>query len=436
MLERELLDQLRSKQVKSYDLERVLYKEGCSKKEWSDAQLLARRVRRKHYEELVRDPNGLPKSWEIGELERNYVLEKGIEGCAIVGKPLIENGIGGEFAYVGPLLVEGLYAKGEFYPVLNVGETALNRAINAGLKYTKELGGIKTRVQHKGMSRSVLFRVGSLEEIGDFEDYLRDKKRELEDIMNKTTKYGRFRDMTIRSIGRDVHVRFVMDTGEAMGMNMVSIAAQQAAEKIIKEYNFQVDLVTISGNTCMDKKIGAINCILGRGDMVDAEVEIPLHWLDSYMQIVDPRMGWQDFFNYLISKNYVGSALAGGAPGSQNTHAANMILAMQSAYGQDCAQIESASAVKTLNLDDKRIVYGIQLPSLEVGTVGGATERYPAYKFLQAIGCRDPDNVPYTNSACKLAEIVAGVTLAGELSTDLALVTGRLVRIHKEGTRR
>lgn len=53
-------------------------------------------------------------------------------------------------------------------------------------------------------------------------------------------------------------MRFVCQSGDAMGMNMVSKGCEKALKKLSEFYE-ELEVVSLSGNYCVDKKPSAIN---------------------------------------------------------------------------------------------------------------------------------------------------------------------------------
>lgn len=70
------------------------------------------------------------------------------------------------------------------------------------------------------------------------------------------------------------------------------------------------------------------------------------------------------------------------------------------------------------------------MPSVEVGTVGGGTILGPQSACLKMLGVHGAHESEPGRNAIKLAQIVCGTVLAGELSLLSALAAGHLVKSH------
>ena len=122
-----------------------------------------------------------------------------------------------------------------------------------------------------------------------------------------------------------------------MGMNMIGKSTEHVLN-ILKENFKLLDIVTLSGNTCTDKKTTSINWINGRGKRVIMESIISSKSLGQILKVTP-----DDIVNLNIQKNLIGSSLAGSI-GGFNCNTANIIAGIFIATGQDCGQIGTSSA--------------------------------------------------------------------------------------------
>lgn len=125
-----------------------------------------------------------------------------------------------------------------------------------------------------------------------------------------------------------------------MGMNMISKGVEYALNFMASAGFDDMEILSVSGNMCTDKKAAAINWINGRGKSVVAEAVIPADIVRTVL-----KCDVDGLVELNIAKNLVGSALA-GAMGGFNAHAANIVAAVFLATGQDPAQVvESANCI-------------------------------------------------------------------------------------------
>jgi len=324
----------------------------------------------------------------------------------------------------GPLLVRGEYAKGEYYVPLATTEGALVASINRGCKAITLSGGASaTKVISDYMARAPVFKLGSLEDALKFVKWVKDNFQLIKEVAESTTRYGRLLSIKPYLIGRYVWLRMLFSTGDAMGMNMVTIASQKAVELMEREFP-GVKCVSLSGNMCVDKKPAFLNELEGRGKSVISEALVKE---DVVREVL--KASPEAIVEVNIVKNLLGSARAGSL--SFNAHFANIIAAVFLATGQDLAQVvESSMGYTWVELRGGDLYVSVTLPSLEVGTVGGGTRLPTQREALEIMGCYGPGDPPGSN-ARKFAEIVASAVLAGELSLLAALSAGHLARAHE-----
>jgi hydroxymethylglutaryl-CoA reductase (NADPH) len=98
------------------------------------------------------------------------------------------------------------------------------------------------------------------------------------------------------------------------------------------------------------------------------------------------------------------------------------------ATGQDVANVaESSAGIVYTELTPERDLYiSITIPSLIVATHGGGTGLATQHECLEILGCVGRGKVN------KLAEIIAGVVLAGEISLASAISSLDWVSSHEQ----
>jgi hydroxymethylglutaryl-CoA reductase (NADPH) len=341
--------------------------------------------------------------------------------------PNIENMLGAvqvPMGVAGPVAINGGALSGERYLPMATTEGALIASINRGCSVVTDAGGATARVTKSGMTRAPVFRVRDVAEAEALVSWVRDNEATLREAAESTTSHGELLGVTPYVVGNNVYLRFRYDTKDAMGMNMVTIATQEACDAI--EAETDASLVALSGNLCSDKKPAAINAVEGRGRSVTADVEIPREIVEERLHTTPEAIA-----EINTRKNLVGSAKAGGL--GFNAHVANAVAAMFLATGQDEAQVvEGANAITTAETTpDGDLYVSVSLASLEVGTVGGGTKLPTQAAGLEILGVRGGGD-PAGSNGDALAEAIAVGALAGELSLLAALGSRHLSSAHAD----
>ncbi len=333
----------------------------------------------------------------------------------------IENMIGWvqvPLGFAGPLKVNGTSASGEYLVPLATTEGALLATINRGCSLVTASGGANAFIVKDEMTRGPVFRVKDLKEAMEISGWVEEHFEEIKKVAESTTKHGKLLKIDPFAVGRSLFLRFHFQTGDAMGMNIATIASE-AASRFIEKRTGAV-LIAVSGNICVDKKASAMNYILGRGKLVLVDAKIPGSLLMDKMRVTP-----EEVEEACYRKNLVGSGLS--LSYGSNAHLANMLAAVFIATGQDPAQVvEGSMGTTTCEAVDGDLYISVRLPSLEVGTVGGGTRLPTQKEALSIMGCWGE------GKAAKLAEIVGAVCLAGELSTLAAQRAGELGKAHQQ----
>ncbi len=349
-------------------------------------------------------------------IEYEKVFNKNAEN--VIGAVQIPLGV------AGPVKVNGEYAKGEFYVPLATTEGALIASISRGMKGLTLSGGADVSIISDSMARAPLFEFDSAADAKRFINWVDRNKKNIITAAESTTHHGKVSGIMTFILGNNVWIRFSYTTGDAMGMNMATIASEAACHYI--EGNFTgANLVSVSGNMCSDKKESYVNELLGRGKSVVADAIIKKAVLKDVFKTTAAKAN-----NTNIKKSILGSSRAGSS--KHNGHFANVIAAVFLATGQDPAQVVESSAGYTwTEVRGEDLYISVTLPSLEVGTVGGGTGLATQAEALSILDVKGSGGIAGSNSK-KLAEIIAAAVLAGELNLLCALSSRELGKAHSE----
>lgn len=127
----------------------------------------------------------------------------------------------------------------------------------------------------------------------------------IKESFDTTSRFARLLRVHCRVAGRYLFIRFVARTGDAMGMNMISKGTEIALSRLRQVFP-AMDILSLSGNFCTDKKSAAINWVEGRGKSVVAEAIVSKKIVQEVL-----KTNVQELVELNIAKNLVGSAVAG-----------------------------------------------------------------------------------------------------------------------------
>lgn len=332
----------------------------------------------------------------------------------------IENLIGATqipLGVAGPLQVKSSKFKIQSYYIpLATTEGALVASISRGCKVVSEAGGAIVAIEDVGMTRGPVFKTKGIEHGQKVTDWIKSHTPLISRITQKTSSHLKLLGIKTSIVGKNLFVRFNYSTGDAMGMNMVTIATEVAVKLIEKET--KVVCISLAGNFDIDKKAAWLNFIEGRGKKVWAEVVLDKKTVKEVLKTTP-----QNIVEVVHRKNYLGSIMSGSL--GFNAHFANIIAAIFIATGQDPAHVVEGSLGVTSAevLGNGNLYFSIYLPSLVVGTVGGGTELPTQKVALEIMGVRN---------VLEFASVIGAAVLAGELSLIASLSEGSLAKAHKK----
>ncbi|XP_074581080.1 3-hydroxy-3-methylglutaryl-coenzyme A reductase 3-like [Curcuma longa] len=324
----------------------------------------------------------------------------------------------------GPLLLDGKH----YYVPMATTEGCLVASTNRGCKAIAKSGGAMSVLLRDGMTRAPVVRLPSARRAAELKAFLENPSNfeTISVVFNRSSRFAKLQSIHCALAGRNIYIRFSCSTGDAMGMNMVSKGVEYVLDELKKDL-LPYSLTSTSSNFCSDKKPAAVNWIEGRGKTVVCEAVIEEEVVKNVL-----KTNVSTLVELNVIKNLAGSAVAGSL-GGFNAHAGNIVSAIFVATGrQDLAQIlESSHCITMMEAvnDGQNLHVSVTMPSIEVGTVGGGTQLASQAACLDLLGVKGGSETPGENSK-RLAAVVAGAVLAGELSLISALATGQLVKCH------
>lgn len=329
---------------------------------------------------------------------------------------------------VGPVKIISTEVNEEVYLPLATLESPLWPSTHRGARVSTMAGGIKASIIDERMTRSILVEADSVAEVHAVYLDIQQQKEKLQQIVEKTSRFARLIHMHAQLVGSLLYLRLELTTGDAAGHNMVTLASDHILTWILSHYPM-LRYVSISGNFCSDKKVSAVNGVLGRGKNVVAEVTIPSALCERFLKTTPEKI-----VELNIKKNLLGNIIAGGLR-TANAHFANMLLGFYLATGQDAANIiEGSQGIVHAELRKNEshandLYFSVTLPNVIVGAVGSGKTLPFVHENLRLLGCVEKREPGY--NARRLAIIAASAVLCGELSLLAAQTNqGELMRSH------
>lgn len=299
---------------------------------------------------------------------------------------------------------------------LTTTEGALVASVSRGCKAILESKGTEVMVEEVGQTRGPVFKVQNIREGHQVKEWIEGHLPILKKVTEQTSHHLTLTKIGCRLVGRSLFTRFYFDCQDAMGMNMVTIATEQATHLIEKE---TVAVCTsVAGNFDIDKKPAWLNFISGRGKRVWAEVILDKNIVKETLKTTPEKIA-----EVVYRKCLLGSIMSGSL--GFNAHFANIIAAIFLATGQDPAHVvEGSLGITTAEvLENGDLYFSIYLPSLIIGTIGGGTSLPTQQEALKIMN---------VSNVLEYAQVTGAAVLAGELSLIASQAEGTLAKTHKE----
>jgi hydroxymethylglutaryl-CoA reductase (NADPH) len=324
---------------------------------------------------------------------------------------------------IGPVKIIGPEVNDEIMVPLATFESPLWPSTDRGARVSRLTAGIHAVVLKDCMTRSILVEAPTAAYAAQVLSDIENQQTTLAAVVAATSRFATFQECHGQVVGNLLYIRFSLQTGDASGHNMVTKAADSLLNWLLAQHPL-LKYVSISGNFCVDKKVSAINGILGRGKYVVAELTIPHDICVSRLKTTPEKLT-----NLHVKKNLLGTLIAGGLR-TANAHFANMLLGFYLATGQDAANIiEGSQGIVHAEVRDQDLYFSVTLPNIIVGTVGNGKHLDFVRQNLEMMGCTE-ERAPGQN-ARRLAIIAAATVLCGEISLLAAQTNpGELMRSH------
>ena len=319
----------------------------------------------------------------------------------------------------GPLTMAGEHAKGDFYIPMATTEGTLVASYSRGMRVISECGGAKATVVKHSMQRAPVFMFDDALEARDFGQWLRENLDSIRGVVKTSVEVPRLIEIEQYPVANMLYTRFCYTTGDAAGQNMTGKATLFACEWIKAHHPLKPQYL-LSGNIDTDKKHSMMNMIQTRGKRVIAEFTLKR---DVAKELL--RVDTASLYRYRQIAS-VGMAQAGSS--YSGAHSANGITAMFIATGQDVANVsESHAGLNYMELlDNGDLYWSVTLPAMICAAYGGGTGLPTQRECLEMMDCYG------TGKADKLAEIIAAVVLAGDVSLSSAILAHEWVSSHEK----
>jgi hydroxymethylglutaryl-CoA reductase (NADPH) len=320
--------------------------------------------------------------------------------------------------FAGPLQVHGEHVDGEVLIPLATTEGTLVASYNRGMKMLNLCGGAHVTVVADAMQRAPVFVFRNARAGREFVDWVQGHLEEIRSVAESTSKVVRLQYIDPYVASKFVYLRFNFSTGDAAGQNMVGRATFAAYNWILESYP-GIESAYLESNFATDKKASHVNIMRTRGKRVTAEATISREMLQKHLRVTPEQLA----HHYGVAN--VGAFLSGST--SNALQSANAITAMFIAMGQDVANVaESSAGILYAEMTPSKDFYiSLTIPSLIVATYGGGTGLATQRECLEIVGCYGRGKVN------RLAEIMAGVALAGEISLGAAISSADWVSSHE-----
>lgn len=201
--EKDLIEKLIKGEIKFYQVEK-----------YADTETAAT-IRRKALEKIIGKELKHIGSYSI---DMKQTASRNIE--APIGVQQIPLGI------AGPIKVKGEVADGDYLIPLATTEGALVASVNRGCSIITASGGARAQVFKSAITRAPCIEVPDTEHAVKLVNWVKDNFEKVREVFKGKDPFLNLLDFQYWIVGRNVFLRLLADTADAMGMNMVTSASE------------------------------------------------------------------------------------------------------------------------------------------------------------------------------------------------------------------
>ncbi len=322
----------------------------------------------------------------------------------------------------GPMLFNFENNQEHIHTLIATLEGTLVASVNRGAKLISINGGVSTSFIHQKMTRAPLFLFETDEDRDEFEDWIADSFKQIKKVSESYSNHAQLIEVVPMKTDKALHVKFVYTTGDASGQNMTTTCTWHAVLWLVSKFSSETGIhiknYVIEGNAASDKKVSMDAIENGRGVSVSASCMLSEESIVKHLRTTSEKL--LSFFEPSMK-----TARQNGMVG-YNINVANAIAGIYLATGQDMGSVhESSVAYLNISKNSEGLNYQLTIPNLVIGTIGGGTSLPKQAEALNMMGCEGQGKVE------RFAQIIAGFSLALEISTFGAIVSGQFAKSHE-----
>jgi hydroxymethylglutaryl-CoA reductase (NADPH) len=135
---------------------------------------------------------------------------------------------------IGPLRINGVSARGDFYVPLATTEGTLVASYHRGARLAALAGGISALVTTEHVQRAPAFLFSSLVDAARFAAWVTASFDRFREVAATRTRHGRLLDLLVHLEANHVYLIFTFHTGDAAGQNMVTSCTAAICDDIVE----------------------------------------------------------------------------------------------------------------------------------------------------------------------------------------------------------